>query len=159
VLVVTAALELSTNQVTHFYSKNKNTEEMIKLIDLLRIQYQNKKNLYLSWDGAIWHNSILLKTHLEQVNAQGNPAVHLAPLPTSAQFLNVIESVFSGLARSVIHNSNYDTVEDCMTAIDRYFAERNAYFQANPKQAGKIIWGKELVKSQFNELNHCDKKK
>ena len=28
-LIMTAALELSTNQVTHFYSEKKNTEEMI----------------------------------------------------------------------------------------------------------------------------------
>jgi hypothetical protein len=87
------------------------------------------------------------------------PNICLAPLPTSAQFLNVIESVFSGLARAVIHNSNYATVEDCMYAIDRHFDERNAFFQANPKQAGKIIWGKELVMSQFDELNQCDIKK
>jgi hypothetical protein len=33
VLIMTAALELSTNQVTHFYSEKKNTDEMIKLLD------------------------------------------------------------------------------------------------------------------------------
>ncbi len=31
-MVLTAALELSTNQVTHFYSKKKDTFEMIKMI-------------------------------------------------------------------------------------------------------------------------------
>jgi hypothetical protein len=35
-VICTAALELSTNQVTHFYSLKKNTFEMIKLVDLLR---------------------------------------------------------------------------------------------------------------------------
>lgn len=34
-LILTAALELSTNQVTHFYSKKKDTAEMIKLMDVL----------------------------------------------------------------------------------------------------------------------------
>jgi hypothetical protein len=29
------ALELATNQVTHFYSDKKNTEEIINLIDML----------------------------------------------------------------------------------------------------------------------------
>jgi transposase len=159
VLLVTAALELGTNQVTHFYSKNKNTEEMIKLIELLRTQYHNKRILYLSWDGASWHNSKILKAYVKRINMEYGPNICLAPLPTSAQFLNVIESVFSGLARAVIHNSNYATVEDCMYAIDRHFDERNAFFQANPKQAGKIIWGKELVMSQFDELNQCDIKK
>src|SRR5262249_39334404 len=33
-LICTAALELSTNQVVHFYSKRKNTAEMIKMLDL-----------------------------------------------------------------------------------------------------------------------------
>jgi transposase len=37
-LIITGALELSTNQVTHFYSTGKNTDEMIKLLDLLLVQ-------------------------------------------------------------------------------------------------------------------------
>ncbi len=32
--IIRAALELSTNQVTHFYSLKKNTEEMIKMTNL-----------------------------------------------------------------------------------------------------------------------------
>ena len=35
------------------------------------------------------------------------PLVRVAPLPARARFLNVIESVFSGLATSVIHNREY----------------------------------------------------
>jgi transposase len=34
-LIITAGLELSTNQVTHFYSEKKNTDEMIKLLEVL----------------------------------------------------------------------------------------------------------------------------
>ena len=34
-LIITAALELATNKVTHFYSTGKNTAEMIKLLDIL----------------------------------------------------------------------------------------------------------------------------
>ena len=33
-LIITAALELSTNQITHFYSRKKDTEEMVKLLDM-----------------------------------------------------------------------------------------------------------------------------
>jgi hypothetical protein len=40
-LIVTAALELSTNQVTHFYSQKKDTEEMIKLLDVPNSPEQN----------------------------------------------------------------------------------------------------------------------
>jgi transposase len=144
-LIMTAALELSTNQVTHFYSKKKNTAEMIKLMDILVKQYSNKHRLFLSWDAASWHISKELNAHIERHNkgcsSIGVPKVMVAPLPSGAQFLNVIESIFSGMARAIIHNSNYCSVEDAKAAIDRYFSERNAKFMQSPSRAGKKIWG------------------
>jgi hypothetical protein len=68
-----------------------------------------------------------------------SPFVKLAPLPTCAQFLNVIESVFSGMARAIIHNSDYQSVDECKAAIDRYFEERNEHFRKHPKRAGNRI--------------------
>ena len=56
-LIVTAALELSQNQVTHFYSKAKNTTEMIKLLEVLLERYRGCDRLYFSWDAASWHAS------------------------------------------------------------------------------------------------------
>jgi hypothetical protein len=84
-----------------------------------------------------------------------SPFAELAPLPSSAQFLNVIESVFSGMAKAVIHNSDYQNVDECKLAIDRYFSERNQAFLENPKRAGKKIWGKEIVKAVFKDSNNC----
>ena len=81
--------------------------------------------------------------------------MELAPLPARAQFLNVIESLFSGLAVSVIHNSDYPSVDDAKAAIDRYFAERNAYFKEHPKRAGNKIWGRERVPGTFQEGQNC----
>ena len=52
-LIITAALELCRNQVTHFYSEKKNTGEMIKMMDLLRTQYRDCKIIYLSWDASL----------------------------------------------------------------------------------------------------------
>jgi hypothetical protein len=83
------------------------------------------------------------------------PAVTLTPLPSCAQFLNVIESVFSGMAKAIIHNSNYASVEDCMAAIDRYFKDRNHYFVINPMRAGNKIWGTETTNATFSESNNC----
>ena len=56
-LICTAALELSTNQVTHFYSKRKNTAEMIKMLETLVAKYRDQDRIYLSWDAASWHAS------------------------------------------------------------------------------------------------------
>ncbi len=158
-LIMTAALELSRNQVTHFYSNKKNTDEMIRMMDLLINRYRGFRKLWLSWDAASWHMSKKLYKQIEAANVMayitGSPIVDTAPLPAGAQFLNVIESVFSGLARGVIHNSDYKSVDEAKAAIDRYFEERNEDFQRNPKRAGKKIWGEERVVSEFHEANNC----
>jgi hypothetical protein len=108
-LIITAALELRTNQVTHFYSEQKNTGEMIKMVNLLRREHKSMAKLYISWDAAGWHISKALGQHVEFLNGWAEfdsaPKIELAPLPSRAQFLNVIESVFSGMSRAIIHNS------------------------------------------------------
>ncbi len=160
-LILTAALELSTNQITHFYSEAKNTREMIRLLDVLVEEYAACRAIYFSWDAASWHASKELKQHVSELNlidASGvprGPRVELAPLPACSQFLNVIESVFSGMARAILHNSDYESVDGCRTAIDAYFAERNERFKENPRRAGKKIWGEELVEPIFNVSNNC----
>jgi hypothetical protein len=160
-LIVTAALELSRNQVTHFYSWKKNTVEMLRLLHLLLERYRGCRKLFFSWDAASWHASKRLYRKVEKVNSvqyrknHGTAIVELAPLPASAQFLNVIESVFSGLAKAIIHNSHSGSLADARFAIDRYFSERNEHFQRHPKRAGKKIWGKELVPAEFEESHNC----
>jgi len=161
-LILTGALELSTNQMTFFFSKKKNTQEMIKLLHILLENYKTTDDtIFFSWDAASWHASKLFLKTVESINEtkyrnEHNTAeVRLAPLPSSAQFLNVIESVFSGMARAIIHNSDYQSVDDCKHAIDLYFEQRNQYFQAHPKRAGNKIWGKEREPPTFRESNNC----
>jgi transposase len=160
-LIITAALELSTNQVTHYYSERKNTVEMLKLLEILINKYQNENCIYFSWDAASWHASKKFIKKVEEINSdklrmdRKVPIIKLAPLPTGAQFLNVIESVFSGMARAIIHNSDYSSVDECKNAIDRYFHDRNQHFEENPKRAGNKIWGKEREKAAFSESNNC----
>jgi hypothetical protein len=160
-LIVTGALELSTNQVTHFFSDKKDTEEMPHLLEILLKKYKGNHCIYLSWDAAKWHCSKAFTDRVEEVNrskyrkAHGTSLVKLAPLPAGAQFLNVIESVFSGMAKAIIHNSDYASVKECKRAINKHFSERNRKFRKNPKRAGDKIWGKEQVKPQFSESNNC----
>lgn len=156
-LIVTAALELSHNQVTHFYSPAKNTAEMIKMAERLLAEYSHAKTLYLSWDAASWHVSKALLAFIGNHNAKAGDTPHLdlVPLPASAPFLNVIESVFSGMARAIIHNSDYPSLSEARTAIDLYFAERNRYYVENPRRAGQKIWGKERIKPEFDQTNNC----
>ena len=160
-IIITAALELSTNQISHFYSSKKDTDEMIKLIHVLIDEYRDCRQLYLSWDAASWHSSKRFNSEVKRVNsrkfriANQSPSVILRPLPARAQFLNVIESVFSGLSKAIIDNSNYESVDEAKTAIDRYFYERNVFFQNHPSKAGNKIWGEEQVPSYFSVSHNC----
>jgi transposase len=160
-LICTAALELSSNQILHFYSKKKNSKEMIKLVRRLIIRYRGQKRIFISWDSASWHASKMLYKIVDEINCDEfrwrhkTPIVELVPLPSGAQFLNVIESVFSGMARAILHNSNYRSVDECKSAINMYFADRNRAFLERPRRAGNKIWGKERVEAVFKEENNC----
>jgi hypothetical protein len=158
-MIMTAALELASNQVTHFYSARKNTGEMIRMMGNLIDEYADRRKLYLSWDAASWHMSKQLFARIDAHNAAvvngGGSMVETAPLPAGAQFLNVIESVFSGMARAIVHNSDYKSVDEAKAAIDRYFTERNKFFRQHPRRAGKKIWEKERAPAVFSDANNC----
>ena len=157
-LIITAAIELFSNQITHFYSTKKNTDEMIRMMEVLLAQYADRRKLYLSWDAASWHVSRKLFERIDDHNfiaGYKGPTVETAPLPSRAQFLNVIESVFSGMSRAIIQNSDYQSVDDAKAAIDRYFRERNVHFRDHPRRAGGKLWGKEPAPSNFSEFNNC----
>jgi hypothetical protein len=76
---------------------------MLRMLGKLLQEYRYKSRIYLSWDAASWHMSKTLHnyvaTHNEAITKgeAAGPVVALAPLPSGAQFLNVIESVFSGM--------------------------------------------------------------
>jgi transposase len=158
-LIVTAALDLSKNQVHHFFSERKNTSETIKLIELIRKEYKSYRRIYVSWDAAPWHSSVELFEKIEFLNGWAEydcaPDIQILPLPSGAQFLNVIESVLSGMARAIIHNSDYASVEHAKVAIDRYFAERNRNFCNRQQRAGKATWGDEPAPATFLLANNC----
>jgi len=41
--------------------------------------------------------------------------------------------------------------EEAIAAIDRYFLERNEYFENNPKRAGNKVWRQERVACEFKQ--------
>jgi hypothetical protein len=129
------------------------------MMELLVETYCDRRKLYLSWNAASRHISKRLYQRVEEHNAsvpdRGGPSIETTPLPSGAQFLDVIESVFSGMARAIIHNSDYRTLEDAKAAIDRHFADRNTHFLRYPRKAGRKIWGKEREPAEFSEANNC----
>ena len=118
---------------------------MIELIEVLFDQHTSASTLYITWDAASWHRSTLLLEWLDAFNretatSKEGPLIQFVPLPTSSQFLDVIEAVFSGMKKAVVHHSDYRSEQEMKIAISRHFLERNQYFLSNPKRAGKKIW-------------------
>ena len=70
-------------------------------------------------------------------------------------YLNVIESVFSGMSRAVIHNSDFKDAAQARDAIDAYLADRNEFYRLHPKRAGRKLWGHERSEAEFREENNC----
>lgn len=145
-----AALEAQTNQVTWRFIGGKNTTAIISLLRAIRQQYSHSRRLCITWDALSTHGAGEVKDWISVANKQsqgdGAPVIEVYPLPSNAQFLNVVESTFSSLRRAVIHNSDYATKEEMKEAIRLYFEERNAYFLKNPKRAGNKIWDREIFK-------------
>jgi len=131
--------------------------EMVRMEERLLTVFKRLEHM----DAASWHSSSMFLKELGKLNdwdyrnKNQLPKIILKPLPARAQFLNVIESVFSGMSNSVIQNSNYDSVDEMKKAIDRYFEERNNFFRQNQHSAGNKIWGRERTKPTFSVSNNC----
>jgi hypothetical protein len=136
------ALCATTNRVTWHFVDTKDSAAMFDLLEILFNQYHSKRKLYVTWDAVAWHNSAALLDALDHFNemtiqSSDGPTIELVPLPTSAQFLNVIEGVFSGMKRAVVDNSDYPSTTEMKQTISRHFVERNEHFQNNPSRVGK----------------------
>jgi len=144
-IVLAGALCATTNQMIWCYVQSKDTAAMIDLIELVFSEHQDKTHLYITWDAASWHDSISLVDWLDAFNLKTTemkegPLITLVPLPSCSQFLNVIESVFGVMKKTVIHHSDYQNAHEMKSAISQHFRERNAHFKDNPRRAGKKIW-------------------
>ena len=154
-ITIYGALSAITNQLTWFYGDTKDSAGMIDLVEMLYNQFHCKSKIYLTWDAASWHGSNELVEWVDELNAWNSakgsgPRIEFVPLPASAQFLDVIEAVFSAMKKAVIHNSDYQSQEEMKTAISMHFIERNNFFKHNPKRAGKRIWEIDF----FKDHNH-----
>lgn len=143
-----AALEALTNQVVWSFIRSKCTGNIVFMLERLCALYPTSPRIFVTWDSISSHGSKELVAWKDQHNIlvtekREGSLVEIVPLPSKSQFLNVIEAVFSGMKRAVVHNSNYGSKKEMEEAISRHFEERNLYYKNNPKRAGNKIWDRE----------------
>lgn len=139
-----AALEGVTNQLTWLFTPDKGAGSMISLFEMIARDYADCPAIFFTWDAITVHSSKVVTAWIANHNATAKgPHIEVVPLPSNSQFLNVIESVFGGMKKAVICNSDYATPHDMQKAIARHFEDRNIYYRENPKRAGDKIWDKQ----------------
>lgn len=146
-----AALEAVSNQLTWLFTPDKSAASLLGLFEIIVRDYADCPAIFFTWDAISVHGSSAVTKWIENHNAAANgPHINVVPLPSNAQFLNVIEAVFGGMKKAVICNSDYATAHDMQEAIARHFEERNQFYRDNPKRAGNKIWDKQ--KFDFDKL-------
>src|ERR1700737_1472441 len=127
---------------------------MMDVIEILYNQYRTKTKLYVTCDAVAWHNSGPFLEALDQFNEETRtfavgPIIELVPLPTSSQFLNVIEGVLSGMTRAVINNSDYPDAAQINRASQKHSARRKSPLNTTPggsvRKSGRLISFKILM--------------
>jgi hypothetical protein len=86
-VIMSGALNATTNQVSWLYSGAKDTQAMIDLVEILFNQHPFTSRIYLTWDAASWHKSGSLVDWLDAFNVETastgfGPTIHLVPLPS-----------------------------------------------------------------------------
>ena len=119
------AYEATKKIILWKFINQKNSEAVIEILKIIVRYAHHKKQVYVTWDSASWHDSKSLHDFIKSHNTLQEPKIIILPLPSKAQYLNTIESYFSGMKKAIIHNSDYQSCDQMITAIVRYFKEKN----------------------------------
>jgi transposase len=130
------AYEATNKIILWKFISHKDSEGVIEILKMILHYAHHKKQVYVVWDSASWHDSNSLHDFIESHNASNEPEIIVLPLPSKAQYLNTIESYFSGMKKAIIHNSDFRSSDEMIAAIVRYFREKNLrnlkkYFDEN----------------------------
>ncbi len=113
-LVLSAALEIATGEVTTQTSARHRAAEFLDFLNLLVRTYP-RRQLHLVLDNVSTHKTPDVQTWLAR-----HKRVHLHFTPTSASWMNQVETWFSILSRQAIHRGSFESVRALVAAIERF---------------------------------------
>ena len=114
-----AALEVATGKVTDAcYPRHRNVE-FLKFLRQVAKAYPRRK-LHIVVDNYAAHKHPNVAKWLAR-----NPRITLHFTPTSASWLNLVETFFSIITRQAIHRGSFTSVPDLIAAIRRFIDAHN----------------------------------
>ena len=119
-LVLSAALEIATGTVTTQTSARHRHEEFLDFLNLLGRTYPACE-LHLVLDNVATHKTPEIVRWLEH-----HRRVHFHFTPTSASWMNQVETWFGILTRQAIRRGSFASVRDLIAMIDAFTEQWNA---------------------------------
>ena len=126
-----AALDIATGRVTGKLTKRHRAKEFLEFLDLLDRRTQSAPVVHVILDNSSTHTT-------EEVHAwlEAHPRFHFHFTPTSASWLNAVETWFSTLERRAVRRGVFTSVTDLKQAIRGYIAAHNKAY------AKPFVWTK-----------------
>jgi transposase len=119
-LVLSAALEIATGQVTTRTSARHRAEEFLDFLNLLARTYP-RRELHLILDNVSTHKTPEVARWLRR-----HKRFHLHFTPTSASWLNQVETWFGILTRQALRRGSFESLRALVAAIEAFTRQWNA---------------------------------
>jgi transposase len=118
-----AALDLATGKVIGKVTKRHRAAEFIAFLDVVDRRTAGAPAVHVILDNSSTHKTDEVKSWLAE-----HPRFHLHFTPTSASWLNAVETWFSVLERRAVHRGIFTSVSDLRAALKAYVDAHNKYF-------------------------------
>ena len=147
-----AAFNTLTGKVIGKVTDKSNGKEFLSFLKLLNRRFSVSQDLHLILDNSSTHKTKQVQTWLAK-----HPRIQLHFTPTSASWLNAVESWFSSLERRALHRGVFTSVKELRDEIHRYIRLHNSR-NAKPfrwtKAASAIIDQVQNVKDTLNNATN-----
>lgn len=115
-----AAFDVATGKVMGCITRRHRAKEFVQFFRQIDHCTPKDLDLHLILDNSSTHKNDKVRRFVEK-----NPRFHFHYTPTSASWLNAVETWFSQLARRAIHRGVFTSMQDLRDEIRRYIKAHN----------------------------------
>ncbi|MFQ5348833.1 MAG: IS630 family transposase [Thermoanaerobaculia bacterium] len=126
-----AAFDIATGEVMGRVTKRHRSKEFLAFLRQIDQQTPAGLDLHIVLDNSSTHKTETVTRFLET-----HPRFHFHFTPTSASWLNAVETWFSQLERRALHRGVFTSVQDLRDEIRRYIRVHNGH------SAKPLVWAK-----------------
>jgi transposase len=146
-----AAFDIATGKVIGRVTDRHRASEFVEFLEKIDRSVPKRTALHIILDNSSTHSTSEVKEFLA-----AHPRFHLHFTPTSASWLNAVESWFSQLERRSIHRGVFTSVQELRNELRRFIAAHNKH-SAKPfvwiKSAESILAAVDRAKAQSHHAN------